>query len=56
MVDFKALLKFLASAGYSGWLVQEAEQDPRVAHPLTYATLGNQHLRQLCVAAGLKLA
>jgi len=56
MVDFKALLKLLASGGYSGWLVQEAEQDPRVAHPLTYATLGNRHLRQLCAAAGLKLA
>lgn len=56
VVDFKALFKLLASAGYGGWLVQEAEQDPRQAHPLTYATLGNRHLRRLCAATGLKLA
>lgn len=56
MVDYPGLLKILAGAGYDGWLVQEAEQDPRVAHPLTYATLGCAHLRKLCGRAGLKLA
>jgi inosose dehydratase/3D-(3,5/4)-trihydroxycyclohexane-1,2-dione acylhydrolase (decyclizing) len=31
---------------YSGWVVLEAEQDPAVANPLTYATLGYQNLRR----------
>ena len=31
-------------AGYAGWLVVEAEQDPAKAHPLTYATLGYRNL------------
>jgi inosose dehydratase len=37
----------LAAAGYLGWLVVEAEQDPAIAHPLTYATLGHRHLSAL---------
>jgi len=43
MVDFAAVIKALAAANYAGWLVQEAEQDPRVAPPLVYAKLGYQH-------------
>ena len=30
----------------SGWLVQEAEQDPCVAPPAVYAKLGNAHMRR----------
>jgi inosose dehydratase len=56
MVDYPGLFKILASAGYNGWLVQEAEQDPRVAHPFTYAQLGCAHLRKLAGAAKLKVA
>src|SRR5262249_42808791 len=33
--------------GYSGWIVLEAEQDPKKADPLNYATLGLRNLRQL---------
>src|ERR1700729_1195044 len=32
---------------YSGWIVLEAEQDPRKADPLRYATLGYRTLKQL---------
>ena len=32
---------------YSGWIVLEAEQDPKKADPLSYATLGLRNLRQL---------
>jgi inosose dehydratase len=32
---------------YSGWVVLEAEQDPRVANPLTYARLGYRNLARL---------
>jgi inosose dehydratase len=56
LVDFKGVFDILAKAKYSGWLVQEAEQDPRVAHPASYAALGRAHMAQLCAGAKLKLA
>jgi myo-inosose-2 dehydratase len=52
-VDYGALLPILRDAGYAGWLVVEAEQDPAVAHPLTYATLGFANLTRTATAAGL---
>jgi len=39
-VDYEAVLRPLAAAGYDGWLVVEAEQDPAKADPLTYARMG----------------
>jgi inosose dehydratase len=56
IVDFAQVIKALAAANYAGWLVQEAEQDPRVAPPAVYAKMGNAQLRKLCAAARLKLA
>ncbi len=44
MVDYKQVLPPLKRAGYRGWLVVEAEQDPAKAHPLTYARLGYKTL------------
>ncbi len=52
-IDFRAYLSALKDLDYQGWLVVEAEQDPAVAHPLTYATKGYQHLRQLVDEIGL---
>lgn len=52
-VDFAAALRPVAEAGYSGWLVVEAEQDPAKAHPLTYARMGCRNLRRLAGEAGL---
>jgi inosose dehydratase len=51
-VDYAVLLKILATKGYAGWLVVEAEQDPAKAHPLTYATMGCRNLSQLARDAG----
>tara|TARA_R110001583_G_scaffold195523_2_gene375317 strand:+ start:1004 stop:1120 length:117 start_codon:yes stop_codon:yes gene_type:complete len=34
-------------------MVVEAEQDPAVAHPLTYACLGYDNLRRFCAEARL---
>lgn len=51
-IDYAAILKVLASNGYSGWLVVEAEQDPKKAHPLTYATMGFRNLSTLAREAG----
>jgi inosose dehydratase len=51
-IDYPAILRVLAEADYSGWLVVEAEQDPRKAHPLTYATMGFKNLSRLAAEAG----
>lgn len=51
-IDYGAILKVLAENDYSGWLVVEAEQDPKKAHPLTYATLGFRNLSRLAKEAG----
>lgn len=52
-IDFSAVCEALGEVDYSGWLVVEAEQDPAVAHPLTYATLGQQTISRIVVDAGL---
>jgi len=52
-VDFGPLLKILAGAGYDGWIVIEAEQDPDVRNPLLYQTLGLATLKRLAKEAGL---
>ena len=52
-IDFAAVLAALAAAGYSGWLVVEAEHDPAKAPPLAYARLGFAHLRAAAGRAGL---
>ena len=54
-IAFTPLLRRLCEAGYAGWLVVEAEQDPRKAHPLTYARLGYQNLRAMAEEAGLEV-
>lgn len=50
-VDYPAVLPPLAAAGYAGWLVVEAEQDPAKAHPLTYARMGHDNLARFARAA-----
>jgi inosose dehydratase len=52
MIDYGAILSALNKAGYAGWLVVEAEQDLRKAHPLTCAKLGFANLSRLAAAAG----
>ena len=47
VVDYAKVLPPLKSAGYRGWLVVEAEQDPAKAHPLTYARMGYASLAAL---------
>jgi inosose dehydratase len=51
-IDFLPLLRQLHDIGYEGWLVVEAEQDPRKAHPLTYARNGFDYLSATARAAG----
>jgi inosose dehydratase len=44
-IDFARVFHELR--GYSGWVILEAEQDPRIADPMTYASLGYKNLRRL---------
>lgn len=44
-VPFARVLRELR--GYSGWVVLEAEQDPKKADPMTYASLGFRNLQRL---------
>jgi inosose dehydratase len=46
-IDFEPILRTLADAGYEGWLVVEAEQDPHKANPLEYAKKARAYLRQV---------
>ena len=52
-IDYPAVFNVLKEVNYTGWLVVEAEQDPAVAHPLTYATLGYNNLSNFAREAGL---
>lgn len=52
-IDFLPLLQILAGAGYDGWLVIEAEQDPQVHNPLEYQSMGLKALKADARAAGL---
>ena len=52
-IDFAPLLAILKGAGYDGWIVIEAEQDPAIRNPLLYQTLGLATLKRLSRAAGL---
>jgi inosose dehydratase len=44
-IDFERVFRELRN--YSGWVILEAEQDPRVADPMAYASLGFRNLRRL---------
>ena len=47
VIDYDAVLGTLHAAGYQGWLVVEAEQDPAVAPSYAYAKKGYQTLRRI---------
>ncbi len=55
-IDFVAALRPVAEAGYGGWMICEAEQDPAKAHPLTYARKGYATLVDTVARVGLQLA
>ncbi len=51
-IDFGAITAKLAGAGYDGWFIVEAEQDPAKAPPLEYARIGKQALSAALLSAG----
>ena len=54
-IDFAAVCRHLADAGYQGWFVVEAEQDPAKAPPAEYARIGHRALSAALAAAGYQI-
>ena len=54
-IDFAAVCRRLADAGYQGWFVVEAEQDPAKAPPAEYARIGHRALSAALAAAGYQI-
>lgn len=45
-VDFSPIFRILEDAGYEGWVVVEAEQDPAKANPLEYAKKARAYIAE----------
>ena len=54
-INFPAIFATLHVAGYAGWVVVEAEQDPAKANPLHYAKLGHRNIALMLRQVGFKL-
>jgi inosose dehydratase len=54
-IDFAAFMKTLKTIDYSGWVVVEAEQDPKKANPLKMAEIGMAALQEAATAAGIEI-
>ena len=54
-LDFETITKRLASYGYEGWFVVEAEQDPIPNPPLQMALIGHKELLRVMAAAGYEV-
>ena len=51
-LDFEAIVKRLASHGYEGWFVVEAEQDPVRPRRWRWRKIGHKELLRVMAAAG----
>ena len=54
-IDFQAVADHLKSIDYAGWIVVEAEQDPKKAAPYAYSKKGYAHIVEVCAKAGLAI-
>ena len=45
-VNFEPIFQVLESAGYEGYMVVEAEQDPAKANPFEYALKARKFIRE----------
>ena len=52
-IDYIPIFKELKRNNYKGWLVVEAEQDPKKANPFKYAKIGYSYLIKAIKEAGL---
>lgn len=53
-LNYGEIMRALKAMDYSGWIVIEAEQDPKLADPRTYAALGLKTLKDEAAKAGLQ--
>ena len=54
-INYKKFLKILKDFNYEGWLVVEAEQDPKKANPLAYGKIGFNHLKKIALDCGFEI-
>jgi len=54
-LNFDYIVNLLASTGYEGWFVVEAEQDPRISPPLDMAKKGHAELLRVLRNAGYEV-
>ena len=54
-IDFAEFMKSLKKIGYSGWVVVEAEQDPRKVNPLKMAEIGMAALQEAAAGARIEI-
>lgn len=54
-LDFEAIVRALATKGYEGWFMVEAEQYPKVSPPLAMAQKGHKELLRVMAAAGYEV-
>jgi inosose dehydratase len=54
-LDFETIVKRLASYGYEGWFVVEAEQDPTPYPPLKMAEIGHAELLRIMATANYRV-
>jgi len=47
MIDFVPIIKALNDIDYKGWIIVEAEQDPRKANPLEYAIKARKYIKEI---------
>lgn len=45
-IDFTKVYDVLLKNNYQGWIVIEAEQDPSIAHPLEYALIAQNYIKE----------
>ena len=54
-IDYRPIFNELVKNSYHGWLVVEAEQDPKKANPFEYAKIGFNYLKKTTSECGLKI-
>ncbi|GBU08938.1 inosose dehydratase [Gammaproteobacteria bacterium] len=47
VIDFAPVFKIIDEAGYQGWMVVEAEQDPALANPFEYAQKARAYIQKM---------
>ncbi len=54
-IDYRPIFNLLKKNNYSGWLVVEAEQDPKKANPFEYAKIGYKYLSKSCEELNIQI-